>query len=64
MTWKERHGPPVVQPNRRGFGSRLIEKGLAADLGGLAQLIFEPDGVCCMIEASCAAIQAREASFD
>ncbi len=64
MTWKERHGPPVVQPNRRGFGSRLIEKGLAADLSGSAQLIFEPDGLCCMIEASCAAIQAREASFD
>ncbi len=64
MSWKERGGPAVTQPDCRGFGSRLIERGLTSDLGGAAQLIFEPDGLCCIIEASCAAIQAREASLD
>ena len=60
MEWKERQGPPVVQPDQRGFGSRLIERSLGSDLGGSAQLIFEPDGLRCAIDASCAAISARE----
>ncbi|HEY0627240.1 MAG TPA: HWE histidine kinase domain-containing protein [Allosphingosinicella sp.] len=61
--WKERDGPPVEAPVGRGFGSRLIERGLAADLGGTATLHFEPDGLCCVIEASLEAIQAREAEL-
>jgi PAS domain S-box-containing protein len=60
MTWKERGGPEVVQPERRGFGSRLIEKGLATDLDGSAELRFEPDGLRCVIGASCDSIGARE----
>jgi PAS domain S-box-containing protein len=60
LTWKEQGGPPVAQPSRRGFGSRLIQRGLAADLGGSASLVFEADGLRCDIEASLAAIQARE----
>ena len=58
--WKELGGPPVVQPSGRGFGSRLIERGLAADLGGTARLLFEPDGLRCTIEASLEAVQAHE----
>jgi len=50
----------VTAPLRRGFGSRLIERGLEADLGGRAELLFEPDGLCCIIEASREAIQGRE----
>ena len=60
LEWKERGGPKVVPPSRRGFGSRLIEKGLGADLGGSARLSFDPDGLACSIEASCAAIRQRE----
>jgi PAS domain S-box-containing protein len=51
MTWREHSGPPVVPPERRGFGSRLIEQGLAAELGGEARLEFAPDGVTCTIDA-------------
>jgi two-component sensor histidine kinase len=40
-----------VPPERRGFGSRLIEQGLAAELGGEARLEFAPDGVTCTIDA-------------
>jgi two-component sensor histidine kinase len=60
LEWKERDGPPVAEPVSRGFGSRLIERGLEADLGGSARLHFEPDGLCCVIEASLDAVQAHE----
>jgi two-component sensor histidine kinase len=64
LEWKERGGPPVETPPTRGFGSRLIERGLEADLGGAAKLHFERNGMCCVIEASLDAVQPRETSFD
>ncbi|HEX4739462.1 MAG TPA: HWE histidine kinase domain-containing protein [Allosphingosinicella sp.] len=59
VEWKERDGPPVAAPLRRGFGSRLIEQGLAGDLGGKAEIAFEPDGLRCTIEASLDAVRAE-----
>jgi len=41
----------VVAPARRGFGSRLIERGLRHDLGGQTSLDFLPTGVVCQITA-------------
>jgi two-component sensor histidine kinase len=52
LTWTETGGPPVRPPTRRGFGSRLIERGLAAELSGEARIDFAPDGVVCRIEAA------------
>ena len=63
LEWRESGGPPVEPPARRGFGSRLIERGLEADLGGRAALHFEPSGVRCEIEASLASVRAPERSF-
>ncbi|HEX8064700.1 MAG TPA: HWE histidine kinase domain-containing protein [Allosphingosinicella sp.] len=60
LVWRESGGPPVHTPSRRGFGSRLIERGLAADLGGSAVLLFDPAGLRCEIEASLAAVRAPE----
>ena len=51
LTWTETGGPPVSPPTRRGFGSRLIERGLAAELSGEAHIEFQPGGVVCRIEA-------------
>jgi signal transduction histidine kinase/CheY-like chemotaxis protein len=51
MQWIEAGGPPVTQPQRRGFGSRLIERGLSRDLRGEARLEFEASGLRCLIEA-------------
>jgi PAS domain S-box-containing protein len=51
LTWTEFGGPPVTVPTRRGFGSRLIERGLTADLSGEARIDFAPEGVICRIEA-------------
>ena len=50
ITWRERGGPLVVPPSRRGFGSRLLERGLSQSSGsGTAQLDFAPAGVECRI---------------
>jgi two-component sensor histidine kinase len=50
LLWTESHGPPVTPPESRGFGSRLIERGLAAELRGEVRLRFEPQGVTCTID--------------
>ena len=47
LVWRERGGPPVLPPTRRGFGSRLIERQLAREFGGQVVLDFEPGGVVC-----------------
>jgi two-component sensor histidine kinase len=46
LRWIERGGPPITRaPEREGFGSRLIKRGLARDLGGSATMAFEPEGL-------------------
>ncbi len=47
IEWCERGGPPVISPERRGFGSRFIERGLAREFDGEVDLDFAPEGVCC-----------------
>ena len=49
IDWVEQGGPPVTEPERRGFGSKLIEGSIAAELGGNARLFFEPGGLRCEI---------------
>jgi two-component sensor histidine kinase len=51
IEWRERDGPQVTLPKKRGFGSRLIERGLAAEMGGEVKLFFEPEGLACVIDA-------------
>jgi PAS domain S-box-containing protein len=51
LTWTERGGPPVTPPKRRGFGTRLIERGLALELGGEVTIEFAPAGVTCAVHA-------------
>lgn len=47
LEWRESGGPAVTKPRRRGFGSRLVERGLAREFGGEVELAFEPEGVRC-----------------
>jgi two-component sensor histidine kinase/PAS domain-containing protein len=49
LQWKEVGGPPVKTPSRKGFGSRLIERGLAHDLNGRAEIEYRPGGVVCSV---------------
>lgn len=51
LEWKESGGPPVQQPSRRGFGSRLLERSLAQELDGEVTIDFRADGVVCTISA-------------
>ena len=46
MRWQEAGGPPVQRrPSRLGFGTRLIEKVLAAELGGMGEIQYLAAGV-------------------
>jgi PAS domain S-box-containing protein len=47
IDWRESNGPAVALPERRGFGSRLIEQGLTREMKGEAQLTFLPAGLWC-----------------
>jgi len=49
IVWRERGGPAVTPPTRRGFGSRLIQRSLAAELSGRAEVDYAPDGVVCTL---------------
>lgn len=51
MEWREEGGPPVSAPAARGFGSRLIERGLFSDMSGNAKLDFAPEGLRCRVQA-------------
>jgi PAS domain S-box-containing protein len=49
ITWTESGGPPVSPPTRRGFGSRILQGALAAELDGSVTVDYRPDGVVCSI---------------
>jgi two-component sensor histidine kinase len=51
LEWREAGGPRVAPPASRGFGTRMIERGLAAELRGEVKIEFEPTGVVCTIDA-------------
>jgi PAS domain S-box-containing protein len=51
LRWRELGGPPVLAPARRGFGTRMLERGLAAELGGKVTIAFDADGVVCTLDA-------------
>lgn len=49
LYWREQGGPQVSPPSRKGFGSRVIEQGLAHELEGKIKLTYPPEGVVCVI---------------
>ena len=51
IIWRESDGPPVAAPAAKGFGSRLLGHGLAAELGQPAALGFAPQGLVCTLTA-------------
>jgi two-component sensor histidine kinase len=50
LDWRESGGPAVMPPKRKGFGLRMIEQSMSAQLGGKADLDFAPEGVVCRLE--------------
>jgi PAS domain S-box-containing protein len=51
IDWRESGGPRVAEPQHQGFGTRMIRRVLASELGGKVSLEFRPDGLECAIEA-------------
>jgi two-component sensor histidine kinase len=47
LTWVESNGPAVVAPERRGFGSLLLEHVLADDFQGKVDVQYHPQGLRC-----------------
>jgi PAS domain S-box-containing protein len=45
MRWRESGGPPVEAPERRGFGSVVIERMMESSLSATTQLEFAREGV-------------------
>jgi PAS domain S-box-containing protein len=45
LTWRERGGPPVVEPARKGFGSSVLRVIAAQGVGGETRLDYRPEGV-------------------
>jgi PAS domain S-box-containing protein len=51
LEWRERGGPSIESPPvRQGFGSRLLERGIRAELEGQVTLDFTPAGLDATIE--------------
>ncbi|MDH7972185.1 HWE histidine kinase domain-containing protein [Sphingomonas sp. AR_OL41] len=50
LTWREKDGPEVVPPTHKGFGSQVIERGLAHELHGKVCLEYLPEGLVCTID--------------
>ncbi|OAN63088.1 sensor histidine kinase [Sphingomonas sp. TDK1] len=51
VSWREQGGPPVTPPERKGFGSVLIERSLRSYFSGKAATDYRPDGLVFELEA-------------
>jgi len=61
VCWQELGGPRVDPPSQRGFGTRLIERSLADDLGGEVRIEFAPSGIFCEARIVLGPITSRAA---
>jgi two-component sensor histidine kinase len=58
LWWRERGGPPVTPPSRRGFGSRLVGMGLAG--AGTVERHYRPEGFEAEFRAPLKMLQTNE----
>jgi two-component sensor histidine kinase len=59
VSWTEREGPPVSAPQRRGFGTIVMEAMTARSVDGTVDLDYAPSGVTWRL--TCPAAKALEA---
>jgi PAS domain S-box-containing protein len=50
LEWQEIGGPPVLTPNKSGFGTRTIRDLVPYELGGTVDLTLPPEGARCRIK--------------
>jgi PAS domain S-box-containing protein len=58
MSWAERDGPPVSPPERRGFGSTVVDSMMKRSVGGEVELNYAPSGL--VWRLTCPAANALE----
>jgi len=58
LTWRETKGPVVAQPERRGFGSKLISAGLGGS--GDVVIAYNSSGLMCEISAQLGELQGAK----
>jgi two-component sensor histidine kinase len=56
LRWNESGGPAVSPPERRGFGSTLLDRVTGRELGGEGRVEYRADGVQAMLRADARAI--------
>jgi PAS domain S-box-containing protein len=54
LDWIEEDGPPVTRPERRGFGSVVLQTSVERQLGGTVDLNWRPQGLRCRIQVPAA----------
>jgi len=59
VEWREQGGPPVAPPARRSFGTRLIESGVKAELGGRVEIAFAREGLRCDLDIPLASLAVK-----
>jgi two-component sensor histidine kinase len=64
LIWREIGGPPVHPPERKGFGSVLIERSINQELDGTAELLFDPSGLTCTLQVPLAAPERATGATD
>lgn len=57
LQWRESGGPPVVEPQRRGFGRRVLVEMAAAELMAEVSLTFPAEGVVWQIDAPASTLE-------
>ena len=62
LDWVESGGPEVRPPERRGFGTTLIERGIAHELDGKTTTEYRSDGLRCRIEVPLNGARQRAAT--
>jgi len=56
LTWTESGGPPLAQPEHKGFGTRLIERSFPSEMGLVSTLTYPRSGVVFTLEGPTSAL--------
>ncbi|SOE12024.1 two-component sensor histidine kinase [Hoeflea halophila] len=60
LSWRESGGPPAVQPERKGFGTRLIESIVSGEFGGSYEPSFSDQGFSCIVTVETAVLRGAD----
>jgi two-component sensor histidine kinase/PAS domain-containing protein len=61
LVWRERGGPPVKKPSRKGFGYNITVRSLARVVSGEVKINFAKSGLVWSLDAPLSAIELEEA---